>query len=478
MRLVILSALFSLAAGLIAGQILTLLMPAGHGHALGTVVAVLVFALLLRGWLRARPADSLSNAIVEAEEAVSSERAVESNILVPVVRALPVPALLVDRRRHILAVSPLARKLLNRAAEGRLLPELVRHPGLLSAVQQSVETGETLDVTITETVPVDRILQAKIAPLSGVSGQDDGSEGPLDDASTLILLRDLTDQARAESTRVDFVANVSHELRTPLASITGFLETLRGPAAEDPKARDSFLQIMEDQAARMTRLVDTLMSLNRIEQEQHVAPSGQVDLNACIDQVADALGIVARQVGTRIDVRHEARPAIVAGDRDQLAQVARNLIENALKYGARDSLVTVRIASQPPSRDETDKPPTGESIALVVSDRGEGIPEEHLSRLTERFYRVDSARSRADRPSSSTSGGESGRWSDGEGAGLGLAIVKHIVARHSGRLEISSVIGEGSTFTVFLPAADFVSDEDAGNHEQAVDRDAGPAADS
>ena len=202
----------------------------------------------------------------------------------------------------------------------------------------------------------------------------------------LVLLQDRTLQARMEQTRGDFVANVSHELRTPLASLTGFLETLRGPAAHDPEAQDRFLQIMEEQTARMTRLVDTLLSLSRLEMVPHAPPGDLVDLATTVWRVVDALRIVANRFETGIAVRADDGPTVVAGDRDQVAQVVRNLIENAIKYGAPGTMVTVCLKRI--SR------PDGDRIALSVIDQGDGIPEEHLPRLTERFYRVDVARAR------------------------------------------------------------------------------------
>jgi len=269
---------------------------------------------------------------------------------------------------------------------------------------------------------------------------------------------------KTEQMRADFIANVSHELRTPLASLKGFVETLSGPAANDPKAQREFLGIMEEQTGRMTRLVDTLMSLSKIEAEQGLPPTGTVDINQTVGGVVEALHVVAKKQDIAIEVKQEAHPAIITGDEDQIARVARNLIENAIKYGEAPSTITVRTYNvtkkdHGPQSDQTlqaDQVPetAPDLVAFAVSDRGEGIPEDHLSRLTERFYRVDVARARASvQGSRKPTGKEADALGqlDSGGAGLGLAIVKHIVARHGGRIEIESELGKGSTFAVLFP---------------------------
>ena len=380
------------------------------------------------------------------------------------VRRLPAPAVLVDGRREIIAVSHLAEALLRRVAEGRPLPDSIRDPELLAAVQQAVRDGVEQEVTIRESVPQDRHLHALVAPLghpaqSGAADLRKASGEPQDGLrGALILMRDLTPEIQADRMRVDLVANVSHELRTPLASLAGFLETLRGPAANDPAAQERFLRIMEEQTARMTRLVDSLMSLSNIEMEEHRPPTGRIELNTTVRSVVDALKIVAERLGKSIVVMHDLEPAEIAGDDDQISRVAGNLLENAIKYGRAGSAIEVRIFAlgryETGGRHETG---AGE-VAISVSDSGDGIPEEHLPRLTERFYRVDAARARRSAASAAeTDGGNAAgpaaQAPDSGGAGLGLAIVKHIVARHGGRLEIVSELGVGSSFTAVFPAA-------------------------
>jgi two-component system phosphate regulon sensor histidine kinase PhoR len=222
--------------------------------------------------------------------------------------------------------------------------------------------------------------------------------------------------------RADFVANASHELRTPLASLSGFIETLQGSARNDPQARERFLDIMKAQANRMARLIDDLLSLSRIELKAHVQPESQVDLAPIVRQVADGLLTLARDRGVEIGIDLPPEPLMVRADRDELIRVFENLVENALKYGASGKRVDIALS------------PTDNEALIAVRDYGPGIAPEHLPRLTERFYRVDVAESRAQ-----------------GGTGLGLALVKHILHRHRARMTIDSAPGKGATFTVRLP---------------------------
>ena len=242
----------------------------------------------------------------------------------------------------------------------------------------------------------------------------------------LLTFRDLTPIRQVEEMRVDFVANASHELRTPLAALSGFIETLKGPARNDAAARERFLDIMEAQARRMARLIDDLLSLSRIELAAHVRPQTPVDLLPIVRQVIDALQMLARDRGVDVNVTAPSEPLVVSGDRDELTRVFENLVENALKYGASGRRVEIAL-----SRAFTVS--GGEEAVVAVRDYGPGIAAEHMPRLTERFYRVDVTESR-----------EQG------GTGLGLALVKHIMNRHRGRLTIESRSGEGATFTVRL----------------------------
>jgi two-component system phosphate regulon sensor histidine kinase PhoR len=230
--------------------------------------------------------------------------------------------------------------------------------------------------------------------------------------------------------RVDFVANASHELRTPLASLLGFIETLQGPAKDDPKARERFLEVMRGQARRMTRLIDDLLSLSRIEMRLHLPPASAIDLKTVVVPMIETLKPLAAENGVTIAADLGAGSFRVLGDRDELLRVVENLIENAVKYGDTGERVDVSLS-------RVDAPDgRGRQVVLEVRDHGPGIAPEHLPRLTERFYRADAAQSR-----------QKG------GTGLGLAIVKHIVNRHRGQLAIESELGQGAAFKVVLPEA-------------------------
>jgi two-component system phosphate regulon sensor histidine kinase PhoR len=245
-----------------------------------------------------------------------------------------------------------------------------------------------------------------------------------DDGRAVVVLSDRTRERAVERMRADFVANVSHELRTPLASLIGFIDTLRGPAADDPPAQQRFLGIMAEQAARMNRLIDDLLSLSRIELIEHQAPSGTVALDDLVRRLAAGFEPRLEARSVKLELRLAEDLPLVIGDADQLAQVLQNLLDNAVKYGREGGMVRLEAA-----------PAQGKpGVVLSVADQGVGIPREHLPRLTERFYRVDTGRSRA-----------------AGGTGLGLAIVKHIVNRHRGQLTIDSEEGTGTTVTIWLP---------------------------
>ncbi len=246
------------------------------------------------------------------------------------------------------------------------------------------------------------------------------------------LVEDRTEARRLEALRTDFIANASHELRTPLASVLGYIETLQNHAKEDPAAREKFLAIMAREAGRMRRLVDDLMSLSRIEMSEHLRPAERVSLTAIAGETAAAMVPLAEREGVSLEVRLPAEDAFVLGDRDQLAQVFANLVDNAMKYAGPGSRVRVLVAEPSPAQPGRH--------GVTIADDGPGIPREHLQRLTERFYRVNAASSRAK-----------------GGTGLGLAIVKHILNRHRGRIEIASTEGKGSAFTVWLPRAEEAS---------------------
>jgi len=334
--------------------------------------------------------------------------------------ALPDPVILLGPRGHVLFCNAPARGLFASLRQGSHISSVIRTPEFLDAVAAAPDRGRAVTVTYAERVPVGRRMAATVAPLMG-EREEAGA------ISILVLLRDLTEVERINQMRADFIANASHELRTPLASLRGFIETLQGSAKGDPGARERFLPIMAEQASRMTRLIDALLSLSRLEMNAHVPPSDIVDLNDVLGHAKDTLEPLAREMGFRFEVGRFLAPAIVRGDRDELVQVVQNLVHNAFRYGVRGGEVEVQARHSPPLGRQ------GGRYAIVVADNGPGIAPEHLPRLTERFYRIDVASSR-----------EKG------GTGLGLTIVKHILNRHRGELAVASTPGKGSTFTVML----------------------------
>ncbi|WP_445376628.1 ATP-binding protein [Niveispirillum fermenti] len=335
------------------------------------------------------------------------------------------PVILLGAGREVQRANKAARDLFGDRILARDLASTVRTPSLLEAADAVLAGGASRTVEVLLPVPVERTLQARVKPFRP-PGQDGG-------LLVLLSLHDITVLKRSEQMRADFVANASHELRTPLAALIGFIETLRGPAKDDRAAHERFLGIMFEQSNRMSRLVNDLLSLSRIEMDEHSPPTAEVDVGKIVRNVAATLELRAasRKVKLRLD-QPDSLPAVV-GDEDQLAQVFQNLIDNAIKYGKEQTEVTVTLSARPSGRAGTVR---GPAVTVAVADRGDGIARTHLPRLTEQFYRVDPARSRAL-----------------GGTGLGLAIVKHIVNRHRGRLVIDSEVGKGSTFTVVLPAA-------------------------
>ncbi|MFG1403153.1 ATP-binding protein [Xanthobacter sediminis] len=340
-----------------------------------------------------------------------------------VVCALPEPALLLTPEGEIVTANARVALAIGPARVGDPLSFLVRVPEVLDAVRAAATDGLPRRVEFAERVPLDRWLEAHVVPLH-LDVEARGRTGVSPDA-VLLTFRDLTQQRRVEQMRADFVANASHELRTPLASLSGFIETLQGPARNDTAARERFLAIMAAQARRMSRLIDDLLSLSRIELNAHVQPETEVELDAIVSHVCDTLSPLAAERGVELDLARVTRGVRVRGDRDELIRLFENLVENALKYGAEGKTVQVALGLEPG--------PRGPVAVASVRDFGPGIAPEHLPRLTERFYRVDVAASR-----------------DQGGTGLGLAIVKHIVARHRGRLAIESTFGAGANFSVRL----------------------------
>ncbi|RWP77037.1 ATP-binding protein [Mesorhizobium sp.] len=394
-----------LAAGIVA--VLTVyVFAAGYVVLLACAVLLLAAAMLPAGVARQSAGDA---AAIEASglQHLSGEY---------LAAAVADPLIIFDRTATIVHANAAAF-----AAFGGIAPDMslslkFRAPemqALLDSILSGAAASDVIDYT--EKLPVERAYR--------VSASSVGHGTDL----YVLVFKDQSEARRIDRMRADFIANASHELRTPLASISGFIETLRGPARNDPAAREQFLQIMQNQTGRMARLIDDLLSLSRLEMKPYLKPGTEVDLRQTLDSVIDSLGPLARENGVAIERDFEKGPLDVPGDRDELFQVFENLLENACKYGQSGGRVVVTIAHS------DDGPEPG--IDVTIRDFGPGIPEEHIPRITERFYRVDVENSRTQK-----------------GTGLGLSIVKHILTRHNARLSIKSEVGKGAAFSVHLPA--------------------------
>ncbi len=338
--------------------------------------------------------------------------------------AMPDPAIVLDEMSVILNYNAAARSLFDRLRPGVPLEHVNRDPELIAAVTGALQNGEKGTARLVPRGSAGQRLIATVAPL--------GAANQRPPIAALITIHDESEQHRLLEMRTDFIANASHELRTPLASVRGFIETLQGPARNDEKARERFLAIMADQAERMTRLIDDLLLLSRVEEKANLKPTGRVDLNDLMEDVTRSISVFAEERNISIDVDAPENALIVAmGDRDELFQVFHNLVENAVKYGRDGGTVKISLMKKTGARDE--RFPARAFVSIV--DNGPGIAPEHLPRLTERFYRVSAEHSRRI-----------------GGTGLGLAIVKHVLNRHEGELTVQSVVGEGTTFKVVLPA--------------------------
>ena len=389
--------------GAIAGGAAVLL--GGSGLFWGAVTLALAVALITQFITFQEPV------LAAAERTPDDPLAILPPLTRLLLEQLPMPVMLLDGNQRVLFANQAMRGVLGPGLDRKRVSQVLRAPEVLLAIT-SAGVGESSDVPFTMPGTVERHFQAYAARIS------------VSPPVTVLLLHDLTMVKRSEQMRADFIANASHELRTPLAAVTGFIDTLRGHAKDDEVAREQFLEIMATETARMRRLIQDLLSLTRIEMNEHVPPEGRVDLEGVVRQAVAALAPLAADDGITLKVESPSALPPVVGEHDELVQLFQNLVHNAIKYGRENGTVTVSLAAQ------------DGVLSAAVRDEGEGISPNAIPRLTERFYREDVKRSR-----------EKG------GTGLGLAIVKHIVNRHQGRLGIESRKGEGSTFTVFLPAA-------------------------
>jgi two-component system, OmpR family, phosphate regulon sensor histidine kinase PhoR len=404
------SAIILLAAGL---ALSALVLFGEVSPAIAAIVFVCVAGASLVPW-------RLHNAVASRDE-VLGINPVEAAAVSAVVSGMPDPAVLLDRAGRVIHLNAAASQLAPALRKNELAQFALRSPDIITALREAIATAEPRRTTYLDHVPVDRWMELIITPVS-VPTNFGGS-----DYCMLMTFHDQTPLRRVEEMRADFVANASHELRTPLAALSGFIDTLQGPAKDDAKARERFLGIMHAQATRMARLIDDLLSLSRVELSAHVRPDTLVDIVPIIRQVVDGLEPLAGERQVRIEIDLPATPVLIAGDREELLRLFENLVENALKYGASGGKVMVSLTSAA-------SPDGAAEVRVMVRDFGPGIAPEHLPRLTERFYRVDVGDSRAQ-----------------GGTGLGLSLVKHIVNRHRGRLLIESALKNGATFTACFP---------------------------
>jgi two-component system phosphate regulon sensor histidine kinase PhoR len=328
--------------------------------------------------------------------------------------ALDIPVMVIASDASVLFQNRAAEKAFGEVLIGAHISARLRSPGILDMVRETIVTNAPNQIEHSERLPSERVYLVRSSPI------ELGSEAGNGERLFMLAFRDISEVRRLDRMRSDFVANASHELRTPLASLRGFIETIQGPAKNDFKAQERFLGIMFDQTTRMSRLVDDLLSLSRLELKSHIAPDEKVDLVPLLGHVRDALLPLARDVGVDIALHLPEGKAEVSGDRDELVQVFENLMENACKYGQEGKSVDVFLKNAPNT-----------PVEVTVVDKGPGIPAEHVPRLTERFYRVNIEDSRSKK-----------------GTGLGLAIVKHILTRHRARLIVKSEVGKGTSFTV------------------------------
>lgn len=326
------------------------------------------------------------------------------------------PCLIINERAVLIYRNPAALKRFPRARTGDPLAFTLRDPDLVDAIDKAMSSGAPQSTELHIPVPNETWYRASVVPYAPDGGRN----------FVAITLYDFTEQKRTDRMRADFIANASHELRTPLTSLMGFIDTLQGPAAKDEVARARFLGIMRSQSERMSSLIDDLLSLSRIELRQHVKPTTEVNLNLLLREVAESLEPKLAAAELALDLKLPEEPVTIIGDRQELFEVVENLADNAIKYGGDGGRVEIALMAGA-SR-------SGAHHAITVTDFGAGIAEEHVPRLTERFYRGDAEANRKKK-----------------GTGLGLAIVKHIVARHHGQLSIRSKLGEGTRVEILLP---------------------------
>ncbi|WP_332698732.1 sensor histidine kinase [Devosia sp.] len=383
------------------------------------IVAALVSFLVVVAGVAMLPAGRIT--VTRTIELPRPEIVADTGAVFAFADALADPCLVLDRRSVVLHANAAAGRQFPSVVRGNPITFSLRNPQLVGAIDTAMRSGSVRSIELHETVPSETWEKVLVSPLRR-PGRDWLED---EDRQLVVTFQSLTELKRVDALRSDFIANASHELRTPLASLLGFIDTLLGPAAKDAAAREKFLGIMRGQAERMSKLIDDLLSLSRIEMHQHVRPTGSIDLAGLLREVREGLMMQAKAADVEIRLSLFEGPSTTTGDRSQLYEVFENLIDNAVKYGAAGKVVEVTLA--PAGR-------PGLQHMITVIDHGPGVEPEHVPRLTERFYRIDADVSRKKK-----------------GTGLGLAIVKHIVSRHRGQLSIKSKPGEGMRVDVFLP---------------------------
>jgi two-component system phosphate regulon sensor histidine kinase PhoR len=348
-----------------------------------------------------------------------------------IVQGFPSPLMMIDAERRVVEANKHARDMFGPDVIGNDISFYLRQPSALAVVKDAIASGRPEQEEFQVSSPVERFYTIFANRIDQTDQNDDeDSQSPF---FVVIALQDITKSKVSDRMRVDFIANASHELRTPLSALIGFIETLRGPAADDKDAHERFLHIMAQEADRMIRVIDDLLSLSRIELDKHVMPRETVDLASVAKNIEQSLQVSLKGAQRSLNIDIEDGTPAIRGDKDQLIQVFQNLITNAIKYSRPETPIDLVIDTV-----------QGNRIRACVIDQGDGIAAEHIPRLTERFYRVDTARSR-----------QIG------GTGLGLAIVKHIVERHNGELQIDSKIGIGTTISMTFPAIESGQNADA-----------------
>jgi two-component system, OmpR family, phosphate regulon sensor histidine kinase PhoR len=387
----------------IAGfALIALLVPQAAALAAIASLAVIAFALIDR---RSRPRAAAGPVTVQGP--LWGEGAAG-----PVLEAMTDPVLIVDRALFIRFCNRAAVQTFGTVAPGEPVTLRFRTPEVAMLAREVFADSIPCETIHREGRLEERVWSLSISPIR--------EDRPGSTRYALFTFRDRTAEHQAARMRSDFVANASHELRTPLASLIGFIETLEGPARDDREARTRFLSIMRDQAGRMSRLIDDLLSLSRIETRPRLGPGDEADLVAVLSTVRALMEPLAAEAGVELELDTDGHDSfLVEGDGDELVRVFVNLVENACRYAASGKRVIIDLSA------------VGENeVEAEVRDFGPGIASRHLPRLTERFYRVAEGDPKAR-----------------DGTGLGLSIVRNILIRHGTRLRIESVEGKGSTFS-------------------------------